>query len=156
MIIRAYENNILKSIKVLDDMTLMLQIQECWNTKDLFIKSLSYELMGEKLTKEEKKKLDDVDYYITHFDWLMEYCYQLAEEYRYRTGEDYWLADQIAIARPESFDKCKGYYQDDKGYVIGNTDKLFQDYLVHLWDNKRKPFWTKRNIPDFYKKDLTN
>lgn len=148
-----YENNIEKSVIALDDTRLNKQIIECL--------TMFNAITTHKQTGEKKGYFSHpvTQFYYDNPEFIIYYGYICCLEYEYRQNKQHESYNKISsyVRDKSKQPKYIPYYMEgaktDPNHIrtTENVSKLFQQKLFNKWKNdKRKPCWTKRNIPEFY------
>ena len=162
-----YEDNVIKSVEVLDNCRLIKQILE---TKQLLLNAL-HESWGDEI-----KGYKNHPVYV-HFKgnipFLVYYGYIACQEYQYRFGKTHELFcefSQLLQTKYTEYVDCVNYkviqppytpyyMEGSKGqpnYIrtTENVGNLFKQKLIKKWENDkakgRPPKWTNREVPQFY------
>lgn len=155
-----YDNDIQESIKALDDLRLNKQILECFQ----LLKNAVTEKMGGEI--DGYKNHPVYLYYKNDLKFLYDYGVSACNEYAFRFGKTHNLAIKyyyLISCYGELFADyiVKPFYAEgikNSPNCIRTTEnvgRLFQEKLIRKWQNdKRKPKWTKRETPRFYKEFL--
>ena len=159
-----YEDNVVASVRALDDKRLIKQISECYQ--------LLYNAIAERAGYEVKGYKNHPIYvhYKDSIGFLIFYCGVCCYEYRWRFGKEhkyyYVLASGLIPKNHPQRDELLNpkfvpfYMEGSKGqpnYIrtTENVSELFQRKLIKKWQNdKRPPKWTNGEMPEFYKKFL--
>ena len=168
-----YEDNIVKSVLVLDNSRLIKQILE---VKQLLLNAIkeSYGEIPKGYANHPVYK-----FYKENIAFLCYYGYIACQEYQYRFGKEHELFCEFSSLFMSKFCgyidpytyKLKQppytpyYMEGSKGkpnYIrtTTNVSALFQQKLINKWNNDkakgRPPKWTNRQVPEFYKKEMGN
>lgn len=154
----AYGNNIEKSVQILDDIRLNKSILETYQLLDLALKEKN---AGHEI-KAGHYHHPVYLFYKDNIDFLAAYGLKCCLEYEYRFNKKHSLADvfrnKIIIHELKYNGLFTPYYMEgskDSPFCIRTTKDvyiLFQQKLISKWQNdNRKPKWTNRDMPEFYK-----
>lgn len=156
-----YEDDVVESVKALDNARLNKQIVEC----------MAIITASEGITKGYRNHPITV-FYGDNLDFVYYYGFCCCREYAYRFGkyhEMHWVLHKGANPDGKMFvkqpDYTPYYMEGSKGqpnYIrtTDNVSALFQQKLINKWNNDkakcRPPKWTNRQVPEFYKKEIIN
>lgn len=168
-----YENDIGASVRSLDDLRLNKQILECYQ----LLNNSTKEYNGEQIKGYKNHPVyvfyKDNPYFIATYGMCccMEYEHRFAKENQLTDNMvylfNYW-ENQIPHRFYERVAKCTFtpyYMEGSKGqpnYIrtMENVSELFQQKLIKKWENDkakgRPPKWTNRQVPEFYRKDMSH
>lgn len=149
-----YQYNVERSVQSLDDVRLQKQAVEAYQ----LLESAMKERNGEKV----KNYHPVYQFYKNNIDFLAYYGLKCCLEWEYRFNKKHSLTDlfrhKIIIWDLKYDPPFTPYYMEgskDSPFCIRTTkdvDMLFQQKLIHKWQNdNRKPKWTNRDMPEFYK-----
>ena len=159
-----YEDNIVKSVQSLDDVRLNKQILETYQLLTSAIK----EKNGEKPNGWYNHPV--YIFYKDNIPFLRVYGAKCCSEYLIRFKkehklEKYFFNNLKIYDFIYEVDYTAYYMEGSKGqpnYIrtTDNVSALFQQKLINKWNNDkakgRTPKWTNRQVPEFYKKEITN
>ena len=171
------QDTIADSVKDLDDLRLQKQLVECYQLLTLAIKE---QQEGHKV-KAGHYHHPVYLFYKDNIPFLAYYGYECCKEYSYRFGKLHSLTKyfdnqmvEIGLLRfdKERYDNAFGVPQFTPYYMEGskgqlnyirtteNVGELFRQKLIKKWnadkEKGRKPRWTNRQVPEFYKKEMKN
>lgn len=160
-----YESNITASIQSLDNIRLVKQIQE---VKVLLDGAMAYQrgdvpnnYFKHPVAQAFKNDPEFLSYY--GFECCKEYWFRYNKYHQYYDLFQYLCEDYYKIT--EQPDYTPYYMEGSKGqpnYIrtTENVSALFQAKLCKKWNadksKGREPRWTNRDVPQFYKTELTH
>ena len=167
-----YEDDIIKSVSVLDNARLVKQILE---VNQLLLNAIKERICGEKVKGYAHHPV--YLFYRYNIPFLCYYGYIACQEYEYRFGKQHELFGGFSIflqTRYTEYVDCQNwkvmqpsytpyYMEGSKGqpnYIrtTNNVSELFRQKLIKKWEQDkakgRQPKWTNREVPQSYKQHL--
>ena len=159
-----YEDNINKSVEVLDDKRLIKQILECYQLLQLVEKEKQN---GDVLKGAGYHNHPIYKHYKQYENFLFLYGYTCCCEYEYRFDNhhryfEYFEHEINSCKRAENYNYIPFYMEGSKGqpnYIrtTENVSQLYQRKLVHKWLNTYGGCtWTNRKKPEFLMEVVRN
>lgn len=156
-----YPNNVEKSVQSLDDVRLQKQAVEAYQ----LLESAMKEKSGEAVKGHSHHPV--YTFYKNNVDFLAYYGMRCCDEWSCRMNKEHSLLKYFLEHCNKMYDEKEHeficppftpYYMEnskDSPFCIRTTkdvDMLFQQKLIHKWQNdNKKPKWTNRDMPEFYK-----
>ena len=150
-----YENDIIKSVRSLDDVRLNKQILECYQLLSNAIK----EKNGGVVVGYKNHPI--YTHYKRNIKFLAYYGWECCLEYWYRFEKEHKLEHFFVMKAQDSRHPYTPFYMEGSKNspncirTTDNVSELYRKKLCNKWDNDkangRPPRWTNREIPKFYR-----
>lgn len=171
------QDNVVDSVKDLDDLRLQKQLVECYQLLTLAIKEQQegHEVKAGHYHHPVYLFYKDNMHFLAYYGWqcCVEYCLRFDKTHSLTK----YFNDTMVYLDMYRFDREKYisvlcvpqytpyYMEGSKGqpnYIrtTDNVSALFQQKLINKWNNDkakgRPPKWTNRQVPEFYRKEIGN